>query len=445
VNSGVQNPRLRDALKSWVQVVLPSVTSRPSFQGEDSSLRQLDIDLRHLDTPIHRLEETRAVLDIAVRTPEFLGHASRQPHTGARGTDRPDFFTRKVMSLFVRQYLAVTRQPDLDPNAFAMIYADLEAYLYRFDDVPIRTTIELWPVIPEVSQIVVAPDIVMRRLTEEERVRSKNLSIASGRFDSFTENPPVPSMLIEIDRQVGGFNRGMTLIEAHDIGDRMLLALRLCGDGWIWQGFVATSSPNRFGELLNRFEAHDMARGWVWKKLLGFSAFYADSIQREPPPYVLTDDVARKLPIFWPRLPELGIPPFPEELDSPLRQFASSFDRENIIDRFIDQWIALEALFSPRGGAKATSIMCQRLASFVGVNGQDRRNILRNAKDSYDARSDVVHGRELNHRDFRRHANTAEDYLRRSLVKCLESQKMPNNVELDHESARQHSSASQNL
>ena len=142
VNTAVQNPQLRDALKSWIQVAAPLVTTRPSFQSEDSSLRQLDIDLMHLDAPIQRLEETRAVLDIAVRTPEFLGHASHQPKTKARNSDRADFFTKKVMSLFVRQYLAVRRQPDLDLNAFAMIYPDLEAYLYRFDDVPIRTTIE---------------------------------------------------------------------------------------------------------------------------------------------------------------------------------------------------------------------------------------------------------------------------------------------------------------
>ena len=104
---------------------------------------------------------------------------------------------------------------------------------------------------PEVPQIVVAPDIVIRRLTEEERVRSKNLSIESGRFDGSTEDPHVPWLLIEIDRRVRNFNRRRTLVEANLIGERMLLALRLSGEGWVWLGLMTASSPNRFGELLD--------------------------------------------------------------------------------------------------------------------------------------------------------------------------------------------------
>src|SRR5215217_6083751 len=85
MSTNIQNPQLHDALRSWIQVVAPSMISRPWFQGEDASSRQLDIDLMHVNSPIHRLEETQALFDIAAQTPEFLWHAAQQPQTGAPG------------------------------------------------------------------------------------------------------------------------------------------------------------------------------------------------------------------------------------------------------------------------------------------------------------------------------------------------------------------------
>jgi hypothetical protein len=395
----------------------------------------------HLDTPIHRLDETQALLDIVARTPEFSGHPLHQSVFNWGDADYANDKAKKTLSKFVQQYLAAARNTDLDVEIFACVYSNLEEYLYRFADIPIRTTIELWHARPDVPHIFVCPGICIRPITKDEQVQFKT---------SFS------AQIIEIDRRVSHFRHSVEYnekfygkyavapgIEAVRIGHRMLLSFRLIREGLIWLGYVRSSSPNRLIELGKDF---DMTQASLRDRVFESIHYDLDAgVQPKPLPYVLTNDVARRLPILWPKIPQLGTPPIPEELNLPLRRFRSSFDRKNIADQFIDQWIALEALFSPRGGDNATHIMCQRLANYVGVSGQDRKNILHNAKGSYNARSDVVHGRKLNLEDFLRHVNTAEDYLRRSLVKSLESQKMPDKKEFDRQSALQHASASQNV
>ena len=139
----------------------------------------------------------------------------------------------------------------------------------------------------------------------------------------------------------------------------------------------------------------------------------------------------------------MGDWPILEDLDLPLRRFESSFDRGNIVDRFIDHWIAFRVLLSS-DERDVKRKMCARLAQFIGTDASDRWEIFSDAKASYGARCDVVHGRELERLDFLSHASTAESYLRRSLVKCLTSQSMPDKEELKRHWDLRHPSNKQN-
>jgi hypothetical protein len=63
-------------------------------------------------------------------------------------------------------------------------------------------------------------------------------------------------------------------------------------------------------------------------------------------------------------------------------------------DRFLDLWIALEALFSPDGGGETTYQVALNAANFVRLPNRSRQQVFEGLKASYALRSDLVHGRQ---------------------------------------------------
>jgi hypothetical protein len=61
-------------------------------------------------------------------------------------------------------------------------------------------------------------------------------------------------------------------------------------------------------------------------------------------------------------------------------------------DRLIDYWIGLEALLSPNNEGELRFRVSLRLASILGKDANDRADIYRDTKASYDLRSATVHG-----------------------------------------------------
>ncbi len=107
-----------------------------------------------------------------------------------------------------------------------------------------------------------------------------------------------------------------------------------------------------------------------------------------------------------------------------VRRFNRSLSRESEEDRIIDIWIGLEAIFSP-GMGENTFRIALRLSHFM-TPVADRRSTYDLLMDSYDLRSDIVHGRRMRSVSTRRKLqpseviNQTQEFLRQALCKIVE-------------------------
>jgi hypothetical protein len=133
------------------------------------------------------------------------------------------------------------------------------------------------------------------------------------------------------------------------------------------------------------------------------------------PWYSLLLEEAEPLVCLYQALAELGAS---KTLPVALRRFNQGYERERPDDRLIDHWVALEALFLPDDPPQELRHRASlRVAWFVAQGAREREQIFRQIRDSYDARSAIVHGREP--KDVRKTAQFTEDVLRHALRKAV--------------------------
>lgn len=114
-----------------------------------------------------------------------------------------------------------------------------------------------------------------------------------------------------------------------------------------------------------------------------------------------------------------------------ISRFNLSYMRDTGEDRFIDLWIAIEALFSPTDKMELRYRIALRVAHLIGKPGDEREEIYRTLLSSYNLRSDVVHGKKLTIRQpkdmkmsERKIVDRTEEYLRCSIRVIVLSDKV---------------------
>ena len=75
-----------------------------------------------------------------------------------------------------------------------------------------------------------------------------------------------------------------------------------------------------------------------------------------------------------------------------LRRFSSAYSRHEDEDSLIDLWIAFEALLLSDDNSELKYRVSLRIAALVGTGPDDREAVFKQAKNSYNDRSKVVHG-----------------------------------------------------
>lgn len=102
-----------------------------------------------------------------------------------------------------------------------------------------------------------------------------------------------------------------------------------------------------------------------------------------------------------------------------LRRSNRVYSRESDEDRLIDCWIGLEALFASDSSQELRFRASLRIARFVGETKEEREDLFKRIKASYDLRSVVVHGNDpMGRRNLPLLPDAAmltEDTLRRAL------------------------------
>jgi hypothetical protein len=224
--------------------------------------------------------------------------------------------------------------------------------------------------------------------------------------------------LISSDTYKSTSENNMAYFRARTISEDILLGLRLLHGGEIGLGALVTRWENG---LIDPHSVDLASSSTVAWRLFG---------EREQD-YTLTAVEAARLQAFWPFMTN-SLNPEQKKLSLPRRRFLASFQRDGLEDRLIDQWIALEALFSKDRSELAHKVS-QRLAQFIGRDPADRLSIFRSAKSSYSGRSKIVHGEKMDPEKVLEWGNQTEGYLRRSLIRCMEHQAAPVPDRIDEE------------
>jgi hypothetical protein len=111
--------------------------------------------------------------------------------------------------------------------------------------------------------------------------------------------------------------------------------------------------------------------------------------------------------------------PRPASVDLALRRWADLVRRARADERLIDQWIALEALFTRGATSESRYRSALRIAAYVAETPEEATALYGAIMRSYDARSRVVHGGELAKIDVPGTAQQTHEWLRRSLLHAL--------------------------
>lgn len=75
-----------------------------------------------------------------------------------------------------------------------------------------------------------------------------------------------------------------------------------------------------------------------------------------------------------------------------IRRFSQSFEPRHEQDRFLDLWIAMEALFGTESSTEVSFRLCINAARTLSVRGMSRHALFRWIQKSYAVRSKIVHG-----------------------------------------------------
>lgn len=165
--------------------------------------------------------------------------------------------------------------------------------------------------------------------------------------------------------------------------------------------------PGRIGIHFNWTRGLDGSPGWLRNPVLR-------PLFTVPPTYDLVRDETEQLVNIFTAVTGRSEK---NSYELALRRFEATYERLDLEDRLIDYWIALEALFGGGQGEISYRISL-RIAVLLTEVGQ-RRELFRRMKQSYEARSRVVHGSPAK-QDLQELLSETEDVLRLSLRRALD-------------------------
>lgn len=117
-----------------------------------------------------------------------------------------------------------------------------------------------------------------------------------------------------------------------------------------------------------------------------------------------------------------------------IQRFDLAYQRVQPEDKLIDFWIALEGMFLTEGNTGELRFRSAlRMAHYVGGSPEERWDIYRNMKRSYDLRSLVVHGERVKKEEVNTAATGTEEVLRRALRTVILDPKSLNPQTLDRQ------------
>lgn len=309
--------------------------------------------------------------------------------------------TNKLSGDFLRAYFAHMEQYDFDEQAFDAMFHQLVVDL----ESPIIALTELSPLINarlDCERIDIIPGLSIRKLSIDELERWLNeymefpfLSV----FGFSTVDPSSMYCAIETtykkDRhEVWGASQG----NYQKVSD-LLTVIRLLTDQNVHIAFTKQISHSML---------HQMGLGTsssLSTRLPSMEARISLSMQQE-------------IVNTWQHIQAL---PSDSAIRLALRRWDLVAEELNEDDKLIDYWIALESLFIPESHQEVRYRASLRTAAFIGDTLEEREEMYGKLRNSYDLRSDIVHGKAPKRKDRSDLIGKTRSYLSRALLKVLTS------------------------
>jgi hypothetical protein len=304
----------------------------------------------------------------------------------------------RLASGFLREYLADVERPDFDEDRFKDVFCRLLDEL-RSTTVPVTELNPLMNAQMDCERIDIVQGLSVRKVTIDERERWLNESIefplvlmpAMPRVDLCTLD-----CAIEVKYEKGRYEDWGRLREAREKVSDLVTALRLLIDENVQIAFTRL----RFDGILQGGEIRTYS---AKRPLRRVNVQLSSSLQTE-------------LKHLWERIRSLQDN---SRTRLALRRWDVLPERLNQDDALIDCWIAFESLFVPDSFQEVRYRASLRIATFIGETPEEREQIYRELKKSYELRSKIVHGAVSSTRNKSELIGKTRSYLRRALLKLL--------------------------
>jgi hypothetical protein len=401
--------------------------------GGYSSRPSSSPDYKHLvmGTELMELPETSAVLEIVNKEPRI----SR----ALFGTDHVDLPIPELGNLmlsghilgplmveyFVRSdYINQVDRTTIVPSAFDSVYRQLEQFIFDPETITVSSLVQFRNLKTEIETVDLGDGIRLRRASDEERKQAVKGSYTGAAampgmdvYEMFS-NPAFTSEKRDLDNvpdvllEITGHRGATRAADVEAYAERLLLALRLIND-------LPVAIHSFWYIDTNPFPAIVLPRH-VRHETLPFA--------KPEDPYVITPEIASQVEELWPKL-ELRIQD--TQLSLAVRRLDDSYYRKQPEDQLIDLWVALEALFLQDDKAELQFRAALMIARYIGESQDERWEIYEHVRKAYGLRSKLVHGglpkKNINVPEL---AERAGNYLRRALLRCLPTHKVPDSKEI---------------
>ena len=332
--------------------------------------------------------------------------------------DRANWLHYRYLEKLVLRFVEERQELSYDQALFDGLFAKLEQYANRPDTIEIWWTVAFRNLGIDVGSLELDPNVVLRSATEDERaqaVRAFSWLTYHGMLE-IAPSPYVPSTVLEISDR-------MTAARGDRVGEDAATAT--------WRAALLALRLSQSAEVDIESATYRADNPFLWTpesftpSLLHPAAIFSGRAA------TITEAIADDLRMLW---PQAKAATQNARLAFTLGWFGSSYSRTNPSDRLVDHWIALESLFATDGSQELRHRASLRIARFVGRTAEERQQIFKKAKASYNLRSTIVHGAEMNAADRRKLPDIVDEtggWLRQSLRSCLAEQQPPSLAEID--------------
>ncbi len=389
-----QNNEFKKACEAWIQGALRFLATKqvPYFEDIEVTFTEngyqtrggiYKVDFMQL-YPIYRDElvsfpEYTSVETMVLNT-DSLASVLCLDAAGAMPSEvsgQKYFIERHLIGLlleYLKDILEFTLDFTYHPEVFEAVYEKLEQYIYveRFEGVWL---VHIRNLNFEGDTIRLDRGVRLRHATHKEKTRAVKEMY---RFPFFGRHADVPNIFLEIRQPVGRIEPPDNQ-EAMIIAQAVVLALRLIKDNPI--GIVSSywdvpGQPFRPNQ------------GSTHSPLLMPGAFSGEL-------FLLTQEDITLLPKLYKKAKKA----FKNaKLSIVITRFEDAYTRIKNENKLIDYWTALEALFlSDESSYQMSKTLALAIAYYIGSNELDRQSIKHDISRSHDLRSDVVHGKKINH------------------------------------------------